>query len=111
MENKVIFKVVRIGGLLVFNFNGVYFDNLNAYPFEGGKLIACNNGELVDETSWIKEYGTHGACTCFCGLRKVRMHATAALYPSLFAEGDVICITFESEKNFDFRQFLIDIRR
>ena len=67
-------KVVDADGEPLFEerLSGLRFDVLKAFDgFIGGKLAIRRSGKVVAETSDIAEYGTHGACTCFAGLRGI----------------------------------------
>lgn len=90
--------VAEYDGEILFHSDGVYFDILHAdYEFEFGQLSIKRDGKLFDRTRSIREYGTHGACTCFLGLSKLWPNAdyeqpTSSLIPEQFKIGDILTL-------------------
>ena len=76
-------EVVEHEGEPLFSADGVLFDSLDCEQYYcDGVLSIYRGGALFDKTSWIQEYGTHGACPCFMGL--------ANLFPANAYHGDAV---------------------
>ena len=113
IEKTIRVDVVRRGGEQLFKCDDTLFDFLQAYEnFEGGQLTITRNNEVVDTTQSIRYAGLHGACTCFCGLKKLfgadnsRSGTISGLNPKDFREGDALLIKFLEHPNFNFVHFL-----
>ena len=109
-RRRIRISVVKCEGEQLFESGAVMFDLLHAhYKFEKGQLSIIRNGEVIDRTEEIDEFGTHGACTCFLGLKKFfknensyRSKAVSALEPKDFQIGDIIFLDILVFQNFDF---------
>ncbi|MCX6767096.1 MAG: hypothetical protein NT170_04990 [Candidatus Moranbacteria bacterium] len=105
MEIQIL--VVDAGGELLFQSGNLLFDYLSAYEeYYGGKLEVMRDGQLYDKTSYISEYGTHGAGPAFVGMKKFSQFATVLLLPENFVEGDVIFLDIPAIESFVFNRFL-----
>lgn len=105
MKKEVLFTITKLNGTQLFELDGLFFDKLVAYYlFDGGKLTVFRNDVLIDETSDIYEFGTHGACMCFIGMKNC--YATNSISPDQFQIGDALRISFDCNRDFDFKEFL-----
>lgn len=108
--------VEMLEGELLFRLGDLYFDSLNADPFEQGTLEVHRQGTFFDRTRSIDWYGTHGACVCFIGLLKIGpghspYSASNALTPAMFQAGDVLRVEAPALAGTDFVAYLRDLYR
>ena len=93
---KIKIVVVEKEGEKLFQYGNLLFDTLSAEEFfEKGSLTIMRNGEVFDQTSSIEYWGTHAACHCFLGLRKLFKGLTWAdavggLNPDMLQVGDIL---------------------
>jgi len=105
--NQIEIHVVDHDGEKLFKTGELLFDQMLAEKeFEGGKLTITRSGQILDETEEISYYGTHGATTCFVGLRKFfpennfEVHTKASLVPDEFKVGDVLILEINQEGDY-----------
>ena len=104
---KIQILVVKVGEELLFQSEDLLFDYLSAYEeYYDGSLEVMRNEQAFDKTSYIAEYGTHGAGPAFVGLKKFSQFATCLLLPENFQEGDIITLNIPADDNFVFIRFL-----
>lgn len=101
MEKIIAIGVRRHLDELVFEAEGVRFDQLDADPlYESGTIEIIRDENTIDRMS-IWEYGGHGACTCFIGKT-----CSPHIVPSSFQEGDTLILKFPCKHDFDFPNFI-----
>ena len=109
---KIRISVVAHKNEKLFKLGKVMFDTLHAHDeFEGGELSVVRDRKIFDKTERIHEVGTHAACTCFCGLKKLlggrnSFLGVSELVPENFRVGDILILDVFVPSSFDFINFL-----
>ena len=96
-NRRIVISVIEPEGEKLFESDGVRFDMLYAdQMWKDGKRTIMRDGAVFDQTSYIDEYGTHAACTCFCGLKKIANSnpAVNGVQPCHFNIGDELILEF-----------------
>ena len=99
-------SVIEKDGAVLFDHNGLSFNVLHAWDEFDGGIMAVSRGGKLFVNIFICEFGTHGACTCFCGIGPLKIpnfyEASIQLGPKDFVVGDVLTLTFPKREEFDF---------
>lgn len=111
-RKRIEIEVIERDGERLFMAPGVMFDRLEAtYEYLGGKLSVYRDGELLEETRCIDEYGGHAPILCFQGLTKVLAGyrgVAAQVTAENFRVGDMLIleICLPLDRDFDFAAFI-----
>lgn len=96
-------EVVQHEGRKLFQAEGILFDVLHTFDeFANGSLTVMRDDQVIQETSRIDWYGTHGACYCFIFGQRGHESAKDSIQANDYQVGDKLTLEFDAPENFDF---------